>query len=27
VPGMGHTEPLFYDVYRKKIDFVKRALA
>jgi hypothetical protein len=26
VPGMGHTEPLFYDVYRKKIDFVKRAL-
>ena len=26
VPGMGHTEPLFHDVYRRKIDFVKRAL-
>jgi len=27
VPGMGHHAPLYFDVYRKTIDFVKEMLA
>jgi dipeptidyl aminopeptidase/acylaminoacyl peptidase len=26
VPGMGHSEPTSFEAYRRKIDFVKKAL-